>query len=520
MANEQAFKAEFEKRNLRVLMVEDSESDVFLLKRHLERGGYGVVSEQVCTQQDLKTALERGGWDLVISDFSLPGFTGLDALAIYNAYGLDAPFLVVSGTIGEEAAIAAMKSGASDYILKDNLTRLIPAVDRELRDAEVRTTRKKALENLRQWETVFRHAGWGVALIDPRTLVFKTVNPSFARMHGYFEASMPELRYESLLDSESKDELPKILRAINDTGHHVFEAWHRTKEGRLFPVLTDLTAIKDVSGHVVVLAANFQDITVQKRTEQAMREANEKLSYLDQIRTEFTSMVSHELRTPLTAIKEGVSLVLDGVDGPVTEDQRETMQIIQDNVDRLARLINNVLSFEKIDSGRWEMRWETVDLCELIADMHAFMGMAAKKKGVIIQYEAAGCPIGVVCDPDKIKQVLVNLLDNAIKFTESGGAARITCRRDDRNARIEVKDTGPGIVPEEQTKIFEMFTQGTQRGEWKAGGAGIGLAICKRLVEQHNGDILVESVPGSGSTFIVSIPLDPVLAKARTASSV
>src|SRR6266566_8977401 len=143
-------------RSIRVLLVEDSGNDALLLLRQLHKGGYEPISKRVDTAEAMRSALEEQGWDIVVSDYVMPGFGGLEALEVLKAKGLDLPFIVVSGQIGEDVAVKAMKAGAHDYMMKENLTRLVPAVERELREAEIRKERKRSQAALRESEERFR----------------------------------------------------------------------------------------------------------------------------------------------------------------------------------------------------------------------------------------------------------------------------------------------------------------------------------------------------------------------------
>src|SRR5437762_182041 len=150
---------DFKNRSIRVLLVEDSENDALLLLRHLQKGGYEPISQRVETAAAMLAALEQQSWDIIISDYVVPGFGGLEALALLQNKGLDLPFIIVSGHIGEEVAVEAMKAGAHDYVMKDNLRRLVPAVERELREAEIRCQRKKAEQQLK---STAQELGWTV----------------------------------------------------------------------------------------------------------------------------------------------------------------------------------------------------------------------------------------------------------------------------------------------------------------------------------------------------------------------
>jgi signal transduction histidine kinase len=247
---------------------------------------------------------------------------------------------------------------------------------------------------------------------------------------------------------------------------------------------------------------------LESRVEERTRElslANEELKRVNRVKSDFTSMVSHELRTPLTAIKEGIENVLDGIDGPVTQDQRETLGISKSNVDRLARLIQNVLDFSKLESGKMEMFFEKSNMNQLITEVSDLMSPVVQKKGIQLILELPKTAYEVVCDADKIKQLLINLIDNAIKFTAPEGKIWVRLGQSGQNTRIEVQDTGIGIAKNDLTKIFDMFAQ-VHSGAHKGGGVGVGLAICKLISAQHGGEIKVESEPDKGTQFTLTFP--------------
>lgn len=224
----------------------------------------------------------------------------------------------------------------------------------------------------------------------------------------------------------------------------------------------------------------------------------------EEVKSEFASMVSHELRTPLSSIKAGIEVVLDGIDGPVTEDQQKTLGIAKSNVARLTRLINNVLDYSKLESGKMDIFFERTNMSQLIQETYDLMKLAVQNKGISFRMELPSEPLFAVCDADKIKQVVINLLDNAVKFTDAGGTIVVGLRTSDRQVLIDVKDTGIGIKEEDQEKIFEMFGQAS--GKIKRRGSGVGLAVCRLIVGQHKGRIDVDSRQGRGSRLTVVFP--------------
>ncbi len=224
------------------------------------------------------------------------------------------------------------------------------------------------------------------------------------------------------------------------------------------------------------------------------------------IKADFTSMVSHELRTPLTAIKEGISLVLDGTTGPLIKEQKEFLDIAKRNVDRLARLINDVLDLQKLESGKMVFSLAPEDINGAVREVYDTMITMAKDKALDITLELSDGIPKVVFDRDKIIQVLANLVNNAVKLTDRG---RITVRTEiqDGLLRVTVKDEGPGIRAEDLPKLFRRFEQLEKGTERRTGGTGLGLAISKDIIERHGGRIWAESEYGQGASFIFTLPI-------------
>jgi len=245
--------------------------------------------------------------------------------------------------------------------------------------------------------------------------------------------------------------------------------------------------------------ALLRDITERKGAE-------EKLKETIRMKSDFISTVSHELRTPLTAIKGGIALVLDGLAGDINEEQKEVLGISKKNVDRLARLINDVLDFQKLDFGKMKFNLEANDINQIVKDVYETMGTPAKAAGLDILLELDTSLPRCSFDSDMITQVLTNLVNNAIKFTEEGNIAIKTSKTEDV-VQVSVSDTGYGIRKEDISKLFNNFEQLGRGGERKTGGTGLGLAISNEIVERHGGMIWVESEHGKGSTFTFTLPI-------------
>ena len=235
--------------------------------------------------------------------------------------------------------------------------------------------------------------------------------------------------------------------------------------------------------------------------------AMEQLKEAMEAKSQFVSMASHELRTPLTIIKEGIRLVLQGKSSQLDDKQKMLLGLAQRNVDRLARLINNILDFQKLDSGKIDFNMQDNDANEVVREIKETMATLAndEKLSLITELDES-LPI-VEFDRDEIMQVLINLVSNAIKFTDQGGVT-ITSAREGNTIRISVQDTGPGIKNEDLPRLFHEFGQLTDVGNRKPAGSGLGLVISKKIIERHSGNIWAESEYGKGTTFHFVLPVE------------
>jgi two-component system sensor histidine kinase/response regulator len=245
---------------------------------------------------------------------------------------------------------------------------------------------------------------------------------------------------------------------------------------------------------------------VQERTQELQR-ANEKLLELDRLKSSFVSMVSHELRTPMTSIKGYVDNLLDGVGGPLNEKLTYYLKRVKHNVERLTRMINDLLDLSRIEAGAVQLQLGPVSVPDLINDVVEGFQTIAREKSVSVRAQCVnGLPI-IQGDRDKLYQVLNNLIQNAVKFTPSGGSIEVQAFAPDNNGvKVCVSDTGCGIAAHETDRVFDRFYRG-ESAPMESRGAGLGLAITKTLVELHGGRIWVESTPGEGSRFFFTLPV-------------
>jgi signal transduction histidine kinase len=267
----------------------------------------------------------------------------------------------------------------------------------------------------------------------------------------------------------------------------------------------------DFSARVAVAgqdSLSYLQQSFNEMAEKIERMLNE-LKQLDELKSEFVSTVSHELRTPLTSIGGYVNLILDEEAGPINGTQKEFLQIVDRNVERLARLIDDLLDSERMLSGRFEVRKDRIRLEPILAECAQTVAVLASKKGLQLRFESRAPEAEVLAERPRLYQIFMNLLHNAVKYTEHG-EIELRLEASDFSAVVQVRDTGVGLTPEEQGRVFDRFYRTRGGLSSSEGGTGLGLAITRGLVESFAGQVTVESEVGKGSVFTVTLPLAPV----------
>jgi PAS domain S-box-containing protein len=400
--------------------------------------------------------------------------------------------------------------------------------------------------------------------------VIRSWNPAASRIFGYEAAEIIGRPVTMLMPQELHFEEPRIVARLA-RGERIehFETVRLRKDGSRIDVSLSVSPIKDPHGNIVGAAKIARDMTEAKRlrraehdlltqtqdlaveleqqleegqalqeelelandelhrsveraessqraAEDARREVANALHLADEARrvaeeanaakSQFVATMSHELRTPLNAITGYVELIELQIRGPVTPEQSEDLGRIRRSADTLRRLIDDVLRFAKLEAGHLEFRYEQVPLRQFLETLESFIAPRVAQKGLRYHFDPDGADVTVVIDRDKVEQIMLNLLSNAVKFTESGEIS-LRCRVGKQRFALQVCDTGLGIPETARESIFEPFVQGAQSLTRIADGTGLGLAISRRLARAMDGDVLVESRPGAGSTFCVILPL-------------
>ena len=244
---------------------------------------------------------------------------------------------------------------------------------------------------------------------------------------------------------------------------------------------------------------------------QALLKANQDIEKLSKVKSDFVSIISHELRTPLTSIKESVSLVLDEIVGPLNEEQKKFLGITKNNIDKLVKAITDILDFSKLESGRIAMHKRKMNINDVIKDVYNETKKAAEEKNLRFDLELSDGMEPVWLDPDRVAQALKNLISNAIKFNKENGEIKIYSRKVERNGkeavRVSIEDKGIGISKEELNNLFKDFNPLDSSMTRRHRGIGLGLAVCKGIIDLHGGDVWVESEKGAGSRFIFTLPI-------------
>jgi len=236
-----------------------------------------------------------------------------------------------------------------------------------------------------------------------------------------------------------------------------------------------------------------------------LSQANQELKKLDELKTDFIADMSHELRSPVTVIQGGLDYLKRKI---IQEDNKSYLAIIDNNLLRLTHLISDMLDLTRIEAGKVDWDFEQSDMVALIGEVVEILSLNAQDKGVAIQFEHPA-PILALMDLERIEQVLVNLLENAIKFSKAGGTIKIQALREDRSVRVSVKDSGIGIAEKDLETIFQKFhTLPSSGGSGRTKGTGLGLTICRKIIEAHQGSIWAESIEGQGSVFQFFIPYE------------
>jgi len=372
------------------------------------------------------------------------------------------------------------------------------------------TERKRAEETLRQSEERFRLlvsevTDYAILMLDPEGRI-ASWNAGAERIKGYKRDEIIGQHFSLFYPAEDVEQGKPTheLKVATEQGRFEDEGWRVRKDGSRFWANVVITALRDATGRLRGFGKVTRDITERKRAEEMMLHAKEQAERTSRFKDQFLSTMSHELRTPLNAVLGFSDLLADERYGPLNEKQRRYIDHIHTGGKHLLTLISDILDLSKIEAGRMELAVENLSVQGAFSEVLSAMRPLADKKSHAL-YAKAETGLAVRADATRFKQVLLNLLGNAIKFTPNGGQIELAARLKDGSVRVEVRDNGPGIPDDEKTRIFEAFYRLRDSGK-KTEGTGLGLAITQRLVELHGGKLRLNSQGGQGSSFYFSLP--------------
>ena len=522
-------------RKLRVLIVEDSDDDAALLLRELRRGGYEPIYRQVCSGEDVAKALREAEWDIVISDWVMPEFNGLLAYRIVREHGLDLPFLIVSGTIEEDNAVEALRAGVHDFMTKGKFARLLPAIERELRDSDVRRkkrdaeaeaerSRREVERSERLSRSILESVPDGVMVVDElgHFVLWNPAAEVIMRMprcelapdawpahYGLFMADRvtpypsEQLPLMQALTGKQVGEQELFLR----NAHVPDGAWLSVQARPLFD------ADHAVRGAVAVV----RDITGVKATHEQLL-ISDRMASLGML----AAGVGHEINNPLAAVIGNVDIAQRGAAETAallgaTPGMQELGEVLADArgaAERIAQIVRDLRIFSRQEDSS---ELSAVDVKRVLDSTTRMAWNELRHRAQLVrEYEDVPPVQG---SESRLGQVFLNLIVNAAQAIVEGDAEsntiRVSVRRGEEGwVAVEVTDSGCGIPPEALQNLFTPFYTTKPPGV----GTGLGLAICQRIVNSAGGRILVESRVGHGTTFRVLLKVADGPASEHTAS--
>lgn len=503
-----------------ILVVEDEAIVAFDFQQRLKRMGYTVTGVAHNGAQAVKIAAETRP-ELILMDINLgPGMNGVETAMLIQEKQ-DLPVIYITANSDTDTVNRAAESSPFGYILK-------PFEDRELQTAiqlgmAKHQVEQRLKESERRFSATLSSIADGVIATDPRGRIefFNHAAEAITGKHSSGVLGVDLRTAFSLQDDGTADATVETL--FNFAPDHPLPGNSHTAlllqgTGCKIPIEYRAAHIHDERGAFRGTVISFSDISARRQAEDNVRRSQEQLRESHLRLTEkheelqsFYHTVSHELKTPLTSAREFVSLVLEGLAGRVSKTQKEYLGIAQESCDQMRTCINDLLDVTRLKTGKLSAVFKSASVGQLARRLVLRLTPAAKRKRIRMTCTVkAGVP-RLLMDETRIAQVISNLLNNALKFTAEGGAVSLTVQPSADPAYVEilVADNGSGIAPEHLPRIFDRLYQVRGPKADSCMGLGLGLFICRELVDLHAGRIEVESKEGEGSRFQVTLPLSP-----------
>ncbi len=466
-------------------------------------GPTGTTMRALPIFEHLLPKVERGTYRFVDPD----GVERLTAFRVLRTYPL-----VVSVGLSLSETLDAWRQEAMSFLILGGATVALVGGAVFLFWLQIRTLHRRE-QDLADSEAlksgILSSALDGIVSIDEAGRIIE-FNPAAERIFGYTRAAVLGASVETvMIPPDQRQAHLSGFRRFIDTGDarmlgRRIELSAMRADGSIFPAELAITVTRTASARV--FTAYLRDITQRRRNEEELRTARERADEANRAKSEFLATISHEIRTPMNGIMGMASILQETPLGP---EQQRYLQTIQSSSESLLRLINDLLDFSKLDAGRLELETDSFELEDLVEEVVALVAPMAQAQGLVLGWRlGAGLPALVKGDSGRLRQILLNLLGNAVKFTPKGSVTMAITPGADAGVRFTVADTGIGIPADAISRVFGRFEQVDASITRRFGGTGLGLAIVQRLVELMGGRIGVDSRPDEGSIFWFEIPLE------------
>jgi PAS domain S-box-containing protein len=498
------------KNDLNILMLEDEQLDAELNIEQLNQlEEYNCIVQLVKDKATYLKALQETIPDVILCDYNIPDYTGIEALNHLKELDRLIPFIFVTGAMIEEVAADAIKAGAWDYVVKDRLFRLPLAIRSALNLKQEKETAALAETKANRLLLAIEQTSAQIVVTDNRGFI-EYVNKKFVETTGFSPDSVlgnsaKMLIPENNINDENKEKYQKLIDGQAVKG----EILSKRKDGTEYWEYVSITPIHNEHDLLTNYVIVKEDITMRKKMEQDIIDARDKAQQSDTLKNAFLQNMSHEIRTPLNAIV-GFSSLLCAPDTTKPEVIKEYTNIINNSSNQLLAIVNDVLTISSIQTGQETLNLKPLDLNSLLDKLYLSVKEVAGNKNIELRHNVSKLKNAIiVSDETKLRKILYNLLNNAIKFTFKG-YVEYGYRVEGNSIEFFVHDTGIGIDEKHHEEIFESFRQVDPSIHVEYGGTGLGLAISKSYAHMLNGSISIKSKLGHGTTVYVSIPYKPV----------
>jgi PAS domain S-box-containing protein len=504
----------------KILIVEDLPSDAELNKRETRKVLPNCSFVVVETEEDFIRELLDFKPDIILSDYSMPKFDGLSALRIALEKDPITPVIIITGSVNEDTAVECMKAGASNYVIKEQIKRLGPAILHALEEKQLNIERVQAqhalVDSLERYRALFNLSPVGIQLGNENGII-DNVNDTLCHMLGYTRDELIGQHVSIFVSPENRHVINENIKLILDGAILKYETESLCKDGTKINVeLSEASAtLPDGTTGIMTIVV---DISKRKLVENELIIAKEKAEESDRLKTAFLNNISHEVRTPLNGILGFSSFICDP--GLSDEERLQFCDVISRSSDDLTAIIDDIICISTIEAKQEKVNESEIDLNDFMNKLHSQIKESAELNQIDFTFSTSlsSHQSKIITDKIKLHQILSRLINNALKHTTKG-TIEFGADLEKDNLTFYVKDTGTGIAKEFHEVIFNRFMKIESDPTTIHRGNGIGLSICKAYVELMGGTITVESTPNVGSTFYFTLPYNPVILKDRVEKS-